>query len=89
MHGRITTRGGELRRYREAVQVYDMAIKYKPDHANAYYAKGVALRKLGEDSKSTKAFDTAIKYNPDLPKTYKKRGMIFNKLRDWYNQREK
>ncbi|WP_371219429.1 tetratricopeptide repeat protein [Orientia tsutsugamushi] len=46
-------------------------MKYKPNHANAYYNKGGCLYKLGQYQKAIKNFDLAIKYDPNNGTLYK------------------
>ena len=41
----------------EAIEACDLAIKYKPDYAEAYYNKGVALAKLAKYSEAIKVYD--------------------------------
>ncbi|SPR16271.1 tetratricopeptide repeat protein [Orientia tsutsugamushi] len=60
----------ELGQYQEAIDNYDIAIKHKPDLAEAYMNKGVALRKLGQHQEAIKKFNLAIKYNPGLIAPY-------------------
>ncbi|WP_458693591.1 tetratricopeptide repeat protein [Rickettsia hoogstraalii] len=37
----------KLGKYQEAIKNYDLAIKYKPEYANAYNNKGIVLDDLG------------------------------------------
>jgi tetratricopeptide (TPR) repeat protein len=47
------------RKYDEAVQMYDKAIRLKPDFAGAYYNKGLALKALKKTRESDAAFTKA------------------------------
>ncbi|MFV9890170.1 tetratricopeptide repeat protein [Rickettsia conorii] len=35
-------------KYREAIKNYDLALKYKPDYADAFNYKGMTLANLGK-----------------------------------------
>jgi len=41
-----------LGRYQEAISNFDQAIALKPDYANAYYGKGMALKRLRSDGEA-------------------------------------
>ena len=60
----------EQDKFQEAVRTCDMMIRIKPDHAHAYYNRGVALQKslLFEDA--IQSFRQAIKLKPDYAKAY-------------------
>ncbi|KJV52236.1 TPR repeat-containing protein 08 [Orientia tsutsugamushi] len=60
----------QLGQYQDAIKNYDIAIKYKPDSAEAYINKGVALNELGQYQEAIENFDIAIKYKPDLAEAY-------------------
>ncbi|WP_342638181.1 tetratricopeptide repeat protein [Orientia tsutsugamushi] len=38
----------KLNKYQEAIESFDLAIKYNPNHAKAYNNKGFCLGKLGQ-----------------------------------------
>ncbi|CAM80259.1 tetratricopeptide repeat protein [Orientia tsutsugamushi] len=61
----------KLEQYKEAIESFDLAIKYKPNHANAYCNKGVCLYKLGQHQEVIVNFDLAIKYDPNNGTLYK------------------
>ncbi|WP_425361148.1 tetratricopeptide repeat protein [Candidatus Tisiphia endosymbiont of Stenodema calcarata] len=64
----------------EAIDYYDLAIKHKPDYAEAYYNKGVALNKLDKLQESIDSLDLAIKYKPDYVKAYYNKGIVLKEL---------
>ena len=64
----------------EAIQAFDLAIKYKPDDAEAYYNKGNALYKLGKFSEAIQSYDLAIKYQPDLKQAHENKALALKKL---------
>ena len=54
-----------LSEYNKAIEFFDKAIEIEPDHASAWYNKGVALSKLGRYDEELKAYDKAIEIKPD------------------------
>ncbi|WP_109510564.1 tetratricopeptide repeat protein [Orientia tsutsugamushi] len=60
----------QLGQYQEAIENFDIAIKHKPDLAEAYMNKGDTLKQLGQREKAIKNFELAIKYNPGLIAPY-------------------
>jgi len=50
-----------LSKYDEALKAYDKAIKIKPDFAEAWYNKGVALGNLGLYNEALKAFNKQLR----------------------------
>ncbi|MDB9487684.1 tetratricopeptide repeat protein [Dolichospermum circinale CS-537/01] len=55
-----------LRRYPEAIQAFDEAIKQKPEFIHlAYYGKGLALGWSGKGSEAITALELAVKSQPD------------------------
>ena len=54
----------DLKRYQEAIAMYDLAIKYKPDFAEAYYSKAITFSKMKKYQEAIKSYDMALKYNP-------------------------
>ncbi|MDB9478202.1 tetratricopeptide repeat-containing serine protease family protein [Dolichospermum circinale CS-537/03] len=56
-----------LRRYPEAIQAFDEAIKQKPEFIHlAYYGKGLALGWSGKGSEAITALELAVKFKPDF-----------------------
>ncbi|MDM3844989.1 MAG: tetratricopeptide repeat protein [Aphanizomenon gracile PMC638.10] len=56
-----------LRRYSEAIQAFEAAIKQKPKFIHlAYYGKGLALGSSGKYPEAITAFEQAVKSQPDF-----------------------
>ncbi|WP_165790235.1 tetratricopeptide repeat-containing S1 family peptidase, partial [Cuspidothrix issatschenkoi] len=56
-----------LRRYPEAIQAFEAAIKQKPEFIHlAYYGKGLALYSSGKGSEAITAFEQAVKFKPEF-----------------------
>jgi tetratricopeptide (TPR) repeat protein/S1-C subfamily serine protease len=56
-----------LRRYEQAEQAFDKAIKLKPDFYDAWYSHGMALVRLEKYKQAIKSFETAVKYSSQKP----------------------
>ncbi len=54
-----------LRKYNEAMESYDRAIKIDPNNAYAWYNKGNALYALGKYNEAMESYDRAIKIDPN------------------------
>ncbi|WP_080946402.1 tetratricopeptide repeat protein [Orientia tsutsugamushi] len=54
-----------LEQYQEAIENFDLAIKYQPDFSEAYYNKGIALNELGRHQEAIESCNLAIKYDSD------------------------
>ena len=61
--GNILSEGGWVR---EAISAYDMALRLKPDYAEAYYNRGTAKTLIGEYETAIADFDEAICLNPEF-----------------------
>jgi len=62
-----------LRRYSEAIQAFDEAIKQKPKFIHlAYYGKGLALGSIGKYPEAIAAFEQAVKSKPDFVLAWEK-----------------
>ncbi|SPR15244.1 TPR repeat-containing protein 03 [Orientia tsutsugamushi] len=70
----------KLGQFQEAIKNFDLAIKYNPNDAEAYYNKGFYLGKLGQLQKAIENFDLAIKYKPDLAVSYVYKGVCLHDL---------
>ena len=46
-------------KWQDAIEAYDLAIKYKSNFVEAYYNKGVALEKLGRYQEAKEVFNRA------------------------------
>jgi len=63
----------------EALELYKVTIKLKPDYADAHYNCGLILQSLGESQQAVECYDQAISLKPDYAEAYNNRG---NALRD-------
>ncbi|KJV72770.1 TPR repeat-containing protein 08 [Orientia tsutsugamushi] len=70
----------ELGHNQEAIKNYDIAIKYKPDFAVAYHAKGNALKNLEKLLEAIENYDQAILYRPNYADHYNSKGIALNEL---------
>ena len=61
--GNLLSEGGWVR---EAISAYDMALRLKPDYAEAYYNRGTAKMLIGEYETAIADFDEAICLNPEF-----------------------
>ena len=66
--------------YKDAITDYDIAIRLKPDNANAYNNRGVAKAKLGQHFAAIADYDIAIRLNPDDANAYNNRGNAKSEL---------
>jgi len=74
------------RNYRGAIQKYDRALAIKPDDADAWYFRGLALgelgrhAELGQYAEAVVSFDKAIAINPDFAEAWYNRGLALGEL---------
>ena len=76
------------KKYSEAVDCFDKAIKINPLYYTAWCNKGVALDKLGKYSEAVDCFDKAIKINPIYYKAWYKKGLALDKLGKYSEEME-
>jgi Putative Zn-dependent protease, contains TPR repeats len=69
-------------KFKEAVTLFEQAIKLKPDFAEAYYHLGEAYLELA-DKKAVEAFKRAISHKPDSALAYNKLGEAYSNERDY------
>ncbi len=65
----------------EAVGCYDRAITLKPDFAEAWSNRGIALQALGRVEAALESHDTAIRLKPDSAAAWSNRGNALQALR--------
>ncbi|KJV76999.1 tetratricopeptide repeat family protein [Orientia tsutsugamushi str. UT76] len=70
----------ELNKYQEAIENFDLTIKYNSNCAEAYYNKGICLLELGQYQEAIESYNLAIKYNPNYAKAYNNKGVCLGKL---------
>ena len=68
--------------FKDAIKVYDAAIRLTPDFADAYINRGYARRKLGDFGNAIKDYDTAIRLGDDYAYVYVNRGIAKADLGD-------
>ncbi|WP_332370162.1 tetratricopeptide repeat protein [Orientia tsutsugamushi] len=49
-----------LKKYQEAIKIFDLAIKYRSDNPEAYYNRGTVLMKLGYIQEDIENYDIAL-----------------------------
>ena len=52
--------------FSRAILLYERVIALQPDHAEAYYKRGNALKDLGQLATALTSYDEAIKHKPDF-----------------------
>ena len=65
----------ELKRLEEALASYDKAIALKPDYAEAFNNRGIALRQLKRFDEALASYDKAIALKPDYADAFNNRGI--------------
>ena len=70
----------DQKRYSQAIEDLNEAIRLDPQHVNAYYNKGNAYRKLGLYELAIMDFDAYIRLDPDDASAYFKRAYAFDEL---------
>ena len=54
-----------VKRYEEAIKLYEVAIRLNPDSCEAWNLRGIALLQLGRYEESIASFDKALEIKPD------------------------
>ena len=62
------------------MQVFDQMVQLKPNLAEAYYNRGVALKKLGQLEAAMDNYNQAIQLKPDFTEAYSNRGNVLLSL---------
>ncbi|MFN4953833.1 MAG: tetratricopeptide repeat protein, partial [Aphanizomenon sp.] len=60
----------------------NLAIKFNPNYANAYYNRGIVRNDLGDNPAAIDDYNIAIKCNPNDAKAYYNRGVVLSELGD-------
>jgi tetratricopeptide (TPR) repeat protein len=69
-----------LRKFEEALSVYDQVIALQNGNAMAYYNRGFILQELKRFSDSLEAYDRAIALQPSYASAYNNRGTVLQEL---------
>ncbi len=64
----------------KALELYDKALEYKPDSANALYNKANALETLGKYEEAVICYDSALKCDPQDADCWFNKGLTLKKL---------
>ena len=75
----------EFNSFDEALASYDKTIELKPDYADAYSNRGIALSNLKRYAEALESYDKAIKLKPDLTDSYLNKSLILLLLQDFKN----
>ena len=65
IQGDYVRRHNAINAYRDAIMIYDEAIRLDPNDVVAWYNKGIALKTLGMNDMAIECFDEAIRLNPN------------------------
>jgi tetratricopeptide (TPR) repeat protein len=68
------------KKYKEALEAFENAIKEDPKNANAWFQKGNCLSKLGRYEEALNAFDEAIRLKSNFAEAHNNRGTALSKL---------
>jgi len=70
------TRAYEAKDLDRAIPLYEQVIALQPDHAEAYYKRGNALKDLGRLAEAVASYDAAVKHKPDFQYAWCNRGAV-------------
>jgi len=65
-----------LKRFKDAIASYDIAIKINPNFAEAYYKRGDCYRELNQLVEAVVNFDRAIELKSNFIEAYNKKGVV-------------
>jgi len=66
----------------ESLKYADLAVKYDPYNAKAYYLKGYNFLEMGDTNKSISSYQTAVEQDPEYLEAYLELGYIFSLKND-------
>lgn len=69
-----------FKRYEEAIASFDQALQYKPDDAQTWNSRGIALMNISRYEEATGSFDQALQFKPNDPQTWINRGIALMHL---------
>jgi tetratricopeptide (TPR) repeat protein len=70
----------ELKRYEDALKVYNRAVELKPEYTDAWQGQGNTLFELKRDREALDAYDKAIQIKPDYWQAWNGRGKALDRL---------
>ena len=70
------TRAYESKDFNRAITLYGQFIALQPEHAEAYYKRGNALKDLGRLNEAVASYDAAIERKPDFQYAWCNRGAV-------------
>jgi len=81
-----------LKRYEEAIEYYDRALKSDPSYVTSWYNKGLSLKKLKRYDEAVACFERAIQLDPKYASAYNSKGHalyemgFFKEASDFYDR---
>lgn len=69
-----------LFRLDEALNAFDLALRIKPDYAEAHNNRGITLNDLGRKEEALRSYDQALHLKPDFAEAVNNRGIALNDL---------
>ncbi len=85
-YGELPNTRSSLEQYQEAVNDFTKAIKINPNHADAYYGRGLANTRLGRFERGVADYTKAININPNHAGAYYERGFSYFLIMAKYQQ---
>jgi tetratricopeptide (TPR) repeat protein len=70
------TRAYQEKDFARAVPLYERVIALQPDHAEAHYKRGNALKDLGQLPAALASYDLAVEHDPNFPYAWCNRGVV-------------
>jgi tetratricopeptide (TPR) repeat protein len=74
------TRAYQAKDFGRAVPLYERVIALQPNHSEAHYKRGNALKDLGQLAAALASYDAAIEHKPDFPYAWCNRGVVQQSL---------
>jgi Flp pilus assembly protein TadD len=69
-----------LEQCEKALAACEEAVRAKPDDAEAWYNKGVALDNLQRTEEALHSYNKALELDPEYPQAWEKKGVALDKL---------
>jgi tetratricopeptide (TPR) repeat protein len=66
--------------YENAVIYWDQAIDLQPEHANAWYSRGLGMKRLGRLQEAIDSYTQALRFQEFYPEVYNNRGLARRSL---------